>query len=91
VAALPVYRERWKGWETALEILSGILYWLLVWFLAGIPASLVLAQLLKAASEQLEREESERLLGIRRFRPNEGLRNPIRRSAPTPRNGRAMA
>ena len=47
-----------------MEILSGILYWLLVWFLAGIPASLVLAQLLKAASEQLEREESERLLGI---------------------------
>ncbi len=62
--ALPVYRGRWKGWETALEILSGILYWLLVWFLAGIPASLVLAQLLKAASEQLEREQSERLLGI---------------------------
>ena len=62
--ALPVCRERWKGWETALEILSGILYWLLVWFLAGIPASLVLAQLLKAASEQLEREQSERLLGI---------------------------
>jgi hypothetical protein len=47
-----------------LEILSGILYWLLVWFLAGTPASLVLAQLLKAASEELEREESERLLGI---------------------------
>jgi hypothetical protein len=91
VDALPVYRERWKGWETALAILSGILYWLLVWFLAGIPASLLLAQLLKAASEQLEREESERLLGIRRFRLNEGLRSPIRRSAPAPRSGRAMA
>ncbi len=52
------------GWETVLEILSGILYWLLVWFLAGIPASLILAQLLKAASEQLEREESARLLGV---------------------------
>jgi hypothetical protein len=48
-----------------LQILSGILYWLLVWFLAGIPAALVLAQLLKAASEQHEREQSERLLGIR--------------------------
>ena len=48
-----------------MEILSGILYWLLVWFLAGIPASLVLAQLLKAASEQLEHEENARLLGIR--------------------------
>jgi hypothetical protein len=54
-----------ERWETALEILSGILYWLLVWFLAGIPASLLLAQLLKAASEQLQREEDERLLGIR--------------------------
>jgi hypothetical protein len=51
--------------ETALEILSGILYWLLAWFLAGIPASLVLAQLLKAASEQLEHEENARWLGIR--------------------------
>jgi hypothetical protein len=51
--------------ETTVEILSGILYWLLVWFLAGIPASLVLAQLLKAASEQLEREESARLIGLR--------------------------
>ena len=69
--ALSVDRERWKGWETALEILSGILYWLLVWFLAGIPGSLVLAQLLKAASEELEREETEGLLGIRRFRHNE--------------------
>ena len=74
-----------------MEILSGILYWLLVWFLAGIPASLVLAQLLKAASEQLEREESERLLGIRGFRHNAGLRSAIRRSAPMPRSGRAMA
>jgi hypothetical protein len=39
--------------ETALEILSDILYWLLVWFLVSMPASLVLAQMLKAASEQL--------------------------------------
>ena len=89
--ALSVDRERWKGWETALEILSGILYWLLVWFLAGIPASLVLAQLLKAASEELEREETEGLLGIRRFRHNEGLRRPIRRSAPAHRSGHAVA
>jgi hypothetical protein len=65
VDALPVLSGALEGVETTLEILSGILYWLLVWFLAGIPASLVLAQLLKAASEQLEREESARLVGIR--------------------------
>jgi hypothetical protein len=65
VEALPVLSGALEGVETTLEILSGILYWLLVWFLAGIPASLVLAQLLKAASEQLEREESARLVGIR--------------------------
>jgi hypothetical protein len=65
VDALPVLSGALEGVETALEILSGILYWLLVWFLAGIPASLVLAQLLKAASEQLEREESARLVGLR--------------------------
>jgi hypothetical protein len=63
--ALPVLSGALEGAETTVEILSGILYWLLVWFLAGIPASLVLAQLLKAASEQLEREESARLVGLR--------------------------
>jgi hypothetical protein len=65
VDGLPVLSGALEGVETTVELLSGILYWLLVWFLAGIPASLVLAQLLKAASEQLEREESARLLGIR--------------------------
>ena len=74
-----------------MEILSGIFYWLLVWILVSMPASLVLAQLLKAASQQLQREESERLLGIHRSRQNEGRRSDIRRSAPAPWSGRVEA
>jgi hypothetical protein len=71
--------------------MSGIFYWLLVWILVSMPASLVLAQLLKAASEQFQREESERLLGIRRSRQNEERRSVIRRSAPALRSGRVGA
>jgi hypothetical protein len=74
-----------------VEILSGIWYWLLVWILVSIPTSLVLAQLLKAASEQLQREESERLLGIRRPRQSDEPRSAIRRSAPAPWSGRVEA
>jgi hypothetical protein len=74
-----------------VEILSGIWYWLLLWILVSIPTSLVLAQLLKAASEQLQREESERLPGIRRYSHNEERRSAIRRSAPTPWSGRVEA
>lgn len=48
-----------------MGILSGISYWLLVWFLVSIPVSLMLAQLLKAASERLLCEETERRLEIR--------------------------
>jgi hypothetical protein len=73
-----------------VEILSGIFYSLLVWILVSMPASLVLAQLLKAASEQLEREESERLLLIRRSQDQE-RRTAIRRSAPAPWSGRVEA
>jgi hypothetical protein len=73
-----------------VEILSGILYWLLVWILVSMPVSLVLAQFLKTASEQLQREESERLLKIRRFQNEEG-RSAIRRSAPAPWSGRVEA
>ena len=71
--------------------MSGIFYWLLVWILVSMPASLVLAQLLKAASEQLQREERERLLGIRRSRQYEERRSAIRRSAPALRSGRVEA
>jgi hypothetical protein len=74
-----------------VEILSGIWYWLLLWVLVSIPTSLVLAQLLKAASEQLQREESERLLGVSRYSHNEECRSAIRRSAPAPWSGRVEA
>jgi hypothetical protein len=65
--------------------------WSSGFFLMSMPASLVLAQLLKAASEQLQREESERLLGIRSSRRNGGRRSAIRRSAPAPWSGRVEA
>jgi hypothetical protein len=74
-----------------VEILSGIFYWLLVWILVSMPASLVLAQLLKAASEQLQREESECLVGIRRSNQSEERRSAIRQSAPAPWSGRVEA
>jgi hypothetical protein len=48
-----------------VEILSDILYWLFLWFLVSIPVALVLAQLLKAASVQLQLEEAERRLELR--------------------------
>jgi hypothetical protein len=73
-----------------VEILYGILYWLLLWILVSMPASLVLAQLLKAASEQLQWEESERLLGIRRSQIEE-RRSAIRGSAPALWSGRVEA
>jgi hypothetical protein len=91
VEALLLCRERGEKWGNGVEILSGIFYWLVVWILVSMPASLVLAQLLKAASEQLQREESERLLGIHRSRQNEGRRSAIRRSAPAPWSGRVEA
>jgi hypothetical protein len=71
--------------------MSGIFYWLLVWILVSMPASLVLAQLLKAASEQFQREQSERLLGICRSRQIEERRSAIQRSAPAPWSGRVEA
>jgi hypothetical protein len=40
-------------------MLSDLLYWLIVWLLVSVPLALVVAQLLKATSEQLEREETE--------------------------------
>jgi len=67
--------------------MSDILYWLLAWFLVSVPVSLVLAQLLKAASEQLQPEETERRLqirgsGRRPFRLEEAPSRPRRRSPP---------
>ena len=89
--AFPLCRKRGEKWGNGVEILSGIFYWLVVWILVSMPASLVLAQLLKAASEQLQREEKERLLGIRRSHQNEGRHSAIRRSAPAPWSGRVEA
>ena len=47
--------ERTKGLENRGNAVRH-LYWLIDWLLVSIPLALVVAQLLKAASEQLERE-----------------------------------
>ena len=67
--------------------MSDIFYWLLAWFLVSVPVSLVLAQLLKAASEQLQPEETEQRLeirgsGRRPFHLEEIPSRPRRRSPP---------